>query len=53
MTEIIQCNCKSDFQDELYGKGMRLMNTMGKDKPSGYRCTVCRKEVRSGDAKRK
>ena len=53
MTEVIQCTCKSEFQDELYGKGMRLANTMGKDKPSGYRCTVCGKEYRLGDAKKK
>lgn len=40
------CNCKNESQDELYGKGMRLMNkaTAKGSKPKRYRCTVCCKE---------
>lgn len=53
MTEIIKCNCKSEFQDELYGEGMRLANVFGKDKPAGYRCTVCGKEYRLNEGKKK
>ena len=53
MTEVLQCTCKSEFQDELYGKGFRLMNSMGKDKTTGYRCTVCNKEYRLGETKKK
>ena len=53
MTEIIQCNCKSEFQDEIYGKGMRLANIAGKDKPSAYHCTVCGREYRIGEVKKK
>lgn len=35
-------NCKSPFQDQLYGKGMRAMNPMGTRSGAGsYRCTVC------------
>jgi len=49
MTEVIQCTCKSEFQDELYGKNMRLMN-LGN---SEYHCTVCGKAIRSSEAKRK
>lgn len=42
MTEVRHCNCESEFQDKLYGKGMRLHNIMG-DGPK-CRCTVCGKE---------
>ncbi len=35
---IAKCDCKNEYQDKLYGKGMRLKNSTG----SGYRCTVCR-----------
>ena len=38
-TEIRKCTCKHEYQDERYGKGMRLYNKIGKDK--GWRCTVC------------
>lgn len=42
-TKVMQCDCKHDFQDALYGKGMRLHNVSqggsGKDKVA-Y-CTVC------------
>jgi hypothetical protein len=34
------CSCKSDYQDRIYGKGMRLHTVTGK----GSRCTVCGKE---------
>lgn len=53
-TGIFACTCKSDFQDELYGKGNRLFNPKGKgEKIDGYRCTVCGKEIRTGEGKRK
>lgn len=39
---IKKCNCKSEYQDEKYGKGNRVHNKMIGDK--GYRCTVCGKE---------
>ena len=35
-------NCKSEYQDKTYGKGMRAMNPTGAKSGSGaYRCTVC------------
>jgi len=37
-TGIKSCKCKSDFQDKIYGKGMRAKNSTN----SGFRCTVCR-----------
>ena len=48
MTVEKRCNCKSEFQDEFYGKGIRLFNTCGdnKGKVIAYRCTVCGKEIR-------
>lgn len=39
----MQCNCKHEFQDETYGKGMRLHNVSQKkgDKTLRKKCTVC------------
>ena len=45
---IITCSCKSEGQDKLYGKGMRLANSCKKKKENGdceWRCTVCKKET--------
>ena len=39
-TQVRTCSCNNPFQDEKYGKGLRLMNVTLK----GYRCTVCSKE---------
>lgn len=36
---IAKCTCKSEFQDSLYGKGMRVFNRTEDGK--GGRCTVC------------
>jgi hypothetical protein len=36
----LRCNCTSEFQDQHYGKGIRLCNPMGKAE-GYYRCTVC------------
>ena len=41
------CTCQHEFQDEKYGKGMRVMNECGDGKKvTGYRCTICGKEYR-------
>lgn len=55
MTETFVCNCKSEFQDSLYGKNVRVFNSTGKadGKVSGYRCTVCGREIRMGETKKK
>ena len=37
-TRIIKCICKNEFQDEKYGKGMRVHN---EKKDGTFRCTVC------------
>ena len=39
MTIIKKCTCKHEFQDKVYGKGMRVHNKSDKD-PVCY-CTVC------------
>ena len=39
MTVIVKCNCRNDFQDEKYGKGMRVNNKTKKD--GECRCTAC------------
>ena len=49
---ILSCDkkCIHEFQDEKYGKGMRVHNPCGKSASVGqqnYRCTVCA-NVRSG-----
>lgn len=34
------CGCKSEYQDKVYGKGMRVFNLSGKN-PDVATCTVC------------
>ena len=38
--KVMKCNCESEMQDKLYGKGNRVHNKTN----SGYRCTVCSNE---------
>lgn len=42
-TAIKQCTCKdgpaAQFQDKVYGKGLRLHNEMTKNR--SFKCTVC------------
>lgn len=40
---ILECVCAHEFQDKRYGKGKRLHNPT----KEGYRCTVCKREVKS------
>lgn len=48
MTKELKCSCKSEFQDQLYGKGIRLFNEcISGSKVTGYRCTVCGKEIKA------
>jgi hypothetical protein len=37
------CTCKSEYQDEKYGKNQRVHNVYIKD-GGGFRCTVCGKD---------
>lgn len=45
--EIKRCGCTgtpaAKFQDETYGKGMRVCN---EDQKKGYTCTVCGAKVK-------
>lgn len=41
---IRKCTCNHEFQDNEYGKGMRLF-TVG-DKSGEAKCTVCGKKIR-------
>lgn len=38
---INRCGCTSQYQDSLYGKGMRVFNPCGKKEERKGRCTVC------------
>lgn len=52
--KVFQCSCKSDFQDKMYGNGYRLFNQTGKGSSiDGYRCTVCGKEIKPSEGKKK
>lgn len=46
MTAIKRCTCKHEFQDKIYGLGMRVMNYLSKKTGNAQvvRCTVCGKE---------
>lgn len=52
MVDIFKCTCENKFQDETYGVKMRVMNSTGKDKAAGWRCTVCGKEYRVGETRK-
>jgi hypothetical protein len=41
-TVIKRCTCKNEFQDERYGKGLRVHNV--KKEGNKATCTVCRME---------
>jgi len=43
---IKRCECKHEYQDEVYGKGNRVHNPTLKQVGNQpvYRCTVCKKE---------
>jgi hypothetical protein len=43
-TKIMACNCKHAFQNERYGIGQRVFNSMVSDNSFMYRCTVCKNE---------
>lgn len=44
----VLCSCKHEFQDQYYGKGIRVTTPVNKSKVNGevkiVRCTVCGKE---------
>ena len=47
LTKIINCSCKNEYQDKLYGMNKRLGNVKGDKSDSDIaRRTVCGKEVR-------
>ena len=55
--KILPCHCEHPYQDQLYGRGMRV-HTRTKKESGGrneaklveWRCTVCRKTQTSKDA---
>ena len=47
MTKIMRCTCEHEFQDQTYGKQMRVFNErIAGGKVNGYRCTVCGRDVK-------
>ena len=47
MTDIKQCTCEHEFQDQMYGRHRRVFNEkLSGGKHSGWRGTVCGKEIR-------
>ncbi len=40
-TAILDCTCKNEFQDKMYGKGKRVHNVLAKKSTFDYRCTAC------------
>ena len=41
ITIVAKCDCVNEYQDKIYGKGMRAKNSTG----IGLRCTVCGKKT--------
>lgn len=52
-TALVQCSCKHEQQDKMYGAGVRVANATAKqDKDSvEVRCTVCGKTQRVSSSK--
>lgn len=47
MTKLLKCNCENEFQDEIYGKNVRLFNEkLANGKNNGWRCATCKREIR-------
>lgn len=44
MTTIKKCTCKSEYQDDKYGKAQRVHNKKTEKNGTGWRCTVCGQE---------
>lgn len=53
--KIMKCSCQHEFQDQMYGKGMRVWNPTGKgsNQGDGYVCTVCGATTNGGTKKKK
>ena len=44
--KIIKCSCKHEFQDSVYGNGMRLHNLgQGQKNSNTYKCTICKNKT--------
>lgn len=43
-TRKMRCSCEHDYQDEKYGRKIRLHNKLSKKAMKNWRCTVCGKE---------
>ena len=41
MISVCDNKCKHPFQDDEYGRGVRVMNLTRKGSGNVYRCTVC------------
>ena len=53
-TQILACKCTNEYQDRVYGAGMRLHNHSPKTSAGGWRCTVCKREqTKAGEGKQK
>ena len=50
---IAKCNCKSKYQDEKYGEGMRVFTYSGIKDTSKKKCTVCGKDLGSDNKDKK
>ena len=46
---IIKCECKHEYQDQVYGKGNRIHNKVLKSQDMA-RCVVCQK-INNGSSK--
>lgn len=40
-TKLLSCTCKSEYQDRVYGKGMRVHNKSVSKLGTKFRCTIC------------
>lgn len=40
-TALARCSCENEYQDQRYGKGVRVWNRGGSKERPKFTCTVC------------
>ncbi len=40
-SQVKKCKCTHESQDRLHGKNNRVFNSLDKQRPIKYKCTVC------------
>ena len=47
-SRILECNCRSENQNKLYGENKRVFNLTAISGDKTWRCSVCLREINTG-----